>query len=67
MPEQTSTGSLNIRDLPKDLRDRFKANCALQGKSMREVLVELMEQYNRTITKKLTRLAHEILDERAGK
>ncbi len=31
--------------IPKELRNDFKAACAKEGRSMSEVLSELMEQY----------------------
>ena len=32
-------------DIPDELHQRLKAVCALEGKSMREVVQKLMEQY----------------------
>jgi hypothetical protein len=36
--------TLNLRDIPDDLRNQFKAVCALQGKTIRDVLMELMRR-----------------------
>ena len=38
----TDTGNINVRGLPLDLRQAFKAHCALMGKSMSARLTELI-------------------------
>jgi antitoxin component of RelBE/YafQ-DinJ toxin-antitoxin module len=34
--------NLNLREIPEDLRNAFKAACAEQGKTMTEVIVAFM-------------------------
>jgi len=36
--------TINLRDIPDDLRNQFKAACALQGKTITAVLIELMRK-----------------------
>ena len=36
--------TLNLRDVPDDLRNQFKAVCALQGKTIRDVIMKLMRK-----------------------
>jgi hypothetical protein len=36
--------TINLRDVPDELHNQFKAACALQGKSIREVLIDLMKR-----------------------
>ena len=36
---------MNVRDVPADIMRKFKSAVVLQGKTMREVLIELMESY----------------------
>jgi hypothetical protein len=36
--------TLNLRGVPDELRNQFKALCALQGKNMTDVLIELMRK-----------------------
>ena len=35
---------MNLRGIPEELRNQFKATCALQGKTITEVLIELMRK-----------------------
>jgi len=35
---------MNLRGVPDDLRNQFKAVCALQAKTMTEVIIELMRK-----------------------
>ena len=35
---------INLRNVPDDLKNQFKAVCAEQGKNMTEVLIELMKK-----------------------
>jgi len=35
--------SVNVRDVPQDTKDAFKAYCAARGMSMREAIIHLME------------------------
>jgi hypothetical protein len=37
-------GTLNLRNVPPDLRNKFKAACAAKGKNMTEVIVEYMKR-----------------------
>jgi len=39
------TKTLLIWDIPEDLKKRFKTRCFLQGVSMREVIIRMLEQY----------------------
>ena len=34
--------SIFVRDIPREVRDRFKALCVLRGTTMRQALVEMM-------------------------
>ena len=36
--------TLNLRGVPDELRNQFKAACALQGKTITEVMIELMKK-----------------------
>jgi hypothetical protein len=36
--------TLNLRGIPDELRNQFKAACALQGKTITEVMMELMRK-----------------------
>jgi hypothetical protein len=36
--------TLNLRGVPDQLRNQFKAACALQGKTITEVMIELMKK-----------------------
>jgi len=36
--------TVNLRGVPEELRNQFKAACALQGKTITEVLIELMRK-----------------------
>lgn len=38
------TDVIFLRDVPKDLKDMFKAYCALRGTSMKAEFVEFMKQ-----------------------
>lgn len=38
----TRVGTLNLRNLPVDVRDMFKAYCASRGVNMTETIVEFM-------------------------
>ena len=42
MNEKTVT--IIIRNIPRELKDRFKAACALKGKTMNDVIISLMER-----------------------
>ena len=35
--------TLNIRDIPEDVRNKFKALCAVEGDTMTKVLIEFMK------------------------
>jgi hypothetical protein len=37
------TGVLNVRDVPKEIVHRFKATCAMEGMSMRDAIISLMQ------------------------
>lgn len=54
-----------IIEIPEELHTRYKANCALRQKTMREDLMELMEASlsNPTLTDPGAGLAIEIEDE----
>ena len=41
-----------VRDVPRDLMRRAKAAAALQGKSVKGILIELMEGYLQEMEKK---------------
>ncbi|NET36964.1 MAG: copy number control protein [Cyanothece sp. SIO1E1] len=41
---ESKTVTLKI-DVPEDLRNAFKGACAVQGKSMKEILIEFMQEY----------------------
>jgi plasmid stability protein len=45
MIEYEPKSSLNIRDFPKDLRNKFKAWCASNGVSMTEKIRELISEF----------------------
>jgi hypothetical protein len=45
MSGDTDTSKLEVSGFPENLRRRFKAICALRGRSMSAVLIELAEQY----------------------
>ncbi len=36
--------TMNLRGIPDDLRNQFKAACALQGKTITAMLIELMRK-----------------------
>ena len=38
------TVTMIVRHIPRDLRDRFKSVCALKGRTMNEIIVELMRR-----------------------
>lgn len=42
MPRTTPTVDLNIRGIPKELRQQFKALCARKGVTMIEAVVSLI-------------------------
>lgn len=42
MPGTTRTATLYIRDMPRDVKDHFKAWCAARGISMTAMITELM-------------------------
>ncbi len=44
-PAAKTKGCLFIQDIPADTKNRFKAKCSGKGRSMRDVIVELMGQY----------------------
>ena len=37
-------GTMIIKKIPDELRNRFKAACAVQGKTMREELIRVMQE-----------------------
>lgn len=41
----TEKVNINLRDVPRDLRDKFKGACADRGETMTEVLKGLMRDY----------------------
>ena len=45
--EQQNTTELLIWKIPEELKSSFKARCAAQEKTMREVILEFMEAYSR--------------------
>jgi len=49
MPRITNTKvtAFTIKDVDRDLANRFRAACHIAGKLYRDVLLELMEQYAR--------------------
>ena len=49
MPRITNTKetAFTIKGVDRDLANRFRAACHIQGKLYRDVLLELMEQYAR--------------------
>ena len=49
MPRITNTKAtaFTIKDVDRDLANRFRAACHITGKLYRDVLLELMEQYAR--------------------
>lgn len=38
------TSTLYIRELPRDLKDHFKAHCTLRGITMTDKIIELMKE-----------------------
>lgn len=44
MNENKKTATLFLRDLPREVKDAFKAHCARRGKSMTETIVQFMRQ-----------------------
>ncbi len=44
MPQTTV---MNMRNIPLSVFKRFKAVCALEGRTMQEVVIEIMEEYIR--------------------
>jgi hypothetical protein len=44
MPEKVRTVSIRV-DIPSDLKNQFKAKCALSGKDMTTVLSDLIKDY----------------------
>lgn len=42
---QGATGTMYLRGVPKTIRDRFNAMCALRGKTMKKVLIEFMTEF----------------------
>ena len=50
-PEEELT-SFMIHDMPKMVKEKFKAACAFVGKSMRDVSIELFEKYTKDQFKK---------------
>ncbi len=45
-------GTWIVRDVPRDLMRRARAAAALQGKSVKGILIELMEGYLQELEKK---------------
>jgi hypothetical protein len=45
-------GTWIVRDVPRDLMRRARAAAALQGKSVKGILIELMEGYVQDLEKK---------------
>ena len=43
----TKATAFTIKDVDRDLANRFRAACQLRGRLYRDVLLELMEQYAR--------------------
>ena len=41
---KTENTVMTIRNVPKRTRDQFKAYCAEQGKSMNEVIVNMLQE-----------------------
>ena len=39
--------AMNMRNIPLPVLKRFKAVCALEGRTMQEVVIEIMEKYIR--------------------
>ena len=39
------TGTWIFKDIPRDLMRRAKSGAALQGKSLRQIVIELMENF----------------------
>lgn len=44
-----SVCALYLKDVPRGLRDIFKAKCALKGRSMREALLQFMRDECREV------------------
>jgi len=47
-----TNGSWIVRDVPRDLMRRARVAAALQGKSVKGILIELMEAYVQDLEKK---------------
>lgn len=45
MKNEKQLSEMIIRNVPKALRQEFKAQCAREGKSMQEKVIELIEKY----------------------
>jgi plasmid stability protein len=45
MKKEKQLGSMIIRNIPEVLRREFKSQCASEGKSMQEKVIELIEKY----------------------
>ena len=42
---ERETSAMSIRDIPDDLRIKFKIRCMEEGKTMQQVFIELMTEY----------------------
>jgi len=49
---EDSSGVWIVRDVPRDLMRRARGAAALQGKSVKGILIELMEDYLQELEKK---------------
>jgi len=54
MHKRRQTGVLFIRDLPTDLKFQFKAYCSRRGRTLKSVIIEMMEDTiaDNSLTKK---------------
>lgn len=50
-PVKKKEYNLMIRKFPRHLRDKFKAKCALRGKTMYARIIELIEQDTKEASK----------------
>lgn len=52
MAKQTNAGAWVFRDIPRELMQRAKAAAALQGKSVRGLVIELVAEHLNTLERK---------------
>jgi len=52
MKDKTEEGAITVKGIDRETLQRFKAACVLQGKTVQDVLPQLLREYADTVLKR---------------